>query len=218
MTGVALAVFAYLLGSLSPSLILGKLLRGIDLREHGSGNLGATNSFRVLGRLVGSLVLVADLLKGFLPVLLARQLTDPWTTVIVALFAILGHNYSLFLRGKGGKGVATGGGAVLAMMPTIMALQVVIWGLILLVTGYVSLASIVATLLFPVVVMVAGKPLAYLVFAIVGALVVLWAHRQNLRRLVRGTERRARFRWLGRRGSVGPSEDTPGDRHGSIDV
>jgi acyl phosphate:glycerol-3-phosphate acyltransferase len=217
-TALALVVFAYLLGSLSPSLILGKLLRGIDLREHGSGNVGATNSFRVLGRGLGSVVLAADLFKGFLPVLLARLLTDPWTTVLVALFAIAGHNYSLFLRGRGGKGVATGAGTVLAMLPTILAVQLAVWAVILLLTGYVSLASVVAVALFPVLAAATGQPPAYLVFSLAGSLVVLWAHRSNMRRLASGTERRAGFRWFRRSAGKGSHNSGGGDRGGISDA
>jgi glycerol-3-phosphate acyltransferase PlsY len=191
--GMALA--AYLLGSLSPSLLLGRLVRGVDLREHGSGNLGATNAFRVLGKRLGTVVLAADLLKGFLPVLLARLVAGPWVVVLVAFMAIAGHNYSVLLRGKGGKGVATGAGALLAMVPLILTVQATLWGLVFLTTGYVSLASLAATLLLPVLTTTTGQPLAYLVFSFAGAAVVVWAHRGNVVRLVRGTERRVRFRW-----------------------
>jgi acyl phosphate:glycerol-3-phosphate acyltransferase len=215
VTAVALAVFAYLLGSLSPSLLLGRLFKGIDLREHGSGNLGATNAFRVLGRGWGILVLAADLLKGFVPVLLARLLTDPWPTVIVALCAIAGHNYSIFLRGRGGKGVATGAGTVLAMMPLVLAVQLATWGVVLLASGYVSLASVVATAIFPLLAAFTGQPLAYLVFSVAGAAVVLWAHRSNLRRLAGGTERRLRFSRLRRpRRGQGAQGEPPGGSEG----
>jgi glycerol-3-phosphate acyltransferase PlsY len=214
LQAAGLVIAAYLLGSISPSLLLGRLVRGIDLREHGSGNLGATNAFRVLGKGLGTAVLVADLLKGFLPVLVARVAGGPWLTVLVALAALTGHTYSIWLRGKGGKGVATGAGALLAMMPLIVLLQILIWGLVFLATGYVSLASLAATLILPVLTMLTAQPLAYIVFSFVGAAVVVWAHRSNVVRLVRGTERRVTFRW--HRGGHSPAAEEEDQGRGQL--
>jgi glycerol-3-phosphate acyltransferase PlsY len=210
LRSLGLVVLAYLLGSLSPSLYLGKLLRGVDLRRHGSGNLGTTNAFRILGKPIGAAVLLADLLKGFLPVLLARLVAGPWVTVLVALAAIAGHNYSFLLRGKGGKGVATGAGTVLAMLPLLLLIQVSVWGVVFLVSGYVSVGSLGATLLLPVLVIATGQPVAYLVFSLAGSLVVLWAHRTNIARLARGTESRVTFPWHRRKGgSCDPGDPAP---------
>ncbi|HZK48187.1 MAG TPA: glycerol-3-phosphate acyltransferase, partial [Thermoleophilia bacterium] len=104
MTEALLIVGAYLVGSISPSVFLGRLVRGIDLREHGSGNAGTTNAFRVLGTGLGLAVLVADVAKGFVAALTASLLVGPTATVVVALAVMAGHNWSIFLRGKGGKG------------------------------------------------------------------------------------------------------------------
>lgn len=195
MTAVGLIVLAYLAGSLSPSVFLGRLLKGIDVREHGSGNAGTTNAFRVLGTRVGVAVLAGDVLKGFLPVLLARSLSSSVVTVLVAFAAIAGHNWSIFLRGKGGKGVATGAGTLLAMTPVILAVLVTCFLVVLVTTGFVSLASLTAVVLYPILVIATGQSPPYIVFALVASGVVIFAHRGNIARLVRGQERRTRLPW-----------------------
>jgi glycerol-3-phosphate acyltransferase PlsY len=198
LTAVGLVVLGYLVGSLSPSVWLGQAFKGIDVREHGSGNAGTTNAFRVLGIKLGIAVLVLDVVKGIVPVVVARlvlQDEHPAIVVVVAFACILGHNYSVFLRGKGGKGVATGAGAALAMMPLPMAIVVLGFVALLLTTRIVSLASIVCTILFPVMAVVFHQPLAYIAGACVMSVVVLWAHRGNFRRLWRRQEPRVRFPW-----------------------
>jgi len=148
-------VLGYLVGSLSPSVFLGKLFKGVDLRKQGSGNAGTTNAFRVLGVKMGTAVLVADLLKGVIPVVIADLvLGEPIVTVLVALATVAGHNYSIFLRGKGGKGVATGAGAAIAMMPLVGAVLVGLFLLLLLTTRIVSIASIACTVMLPVMAIV----------------------------------------------------------------
>jgi len=198
VVAVALVAGAYLVGSLSPSVFLGRLVKGIDVREHGSGNAGATNAFRVLGTRLGIVVLVADVLKGLLPVLLARYAADPWVTVLVAMAAIAGHNWSVFLKGKGGKGVATGAGVILAMMPMILVVLVAVFAIVLALTSTVSIASLAATVLFPVLTITTHQPLAYVVFSLLGSAVVIYGHRANIRRLVRHEEPRARMPWAAR--------------------
>ncbi|GAB4242036.1 MAG: glycerol-3-phosphate 1-O-acyltransferase PlsY [Thermoleophilia bacterium] len=202
MSEAALVVLAYLVGSLSPSVHLGRVLTGKDVREHGSGNPGTTNTFRVLGTRMGVLVLVLDVVKGFAPVFVARQLAGPEVAVAAAVAALAGHNYSLFLRGRGGKGVATGAGTVLALTPLILAVQLAVFGLVLAATAYVSLASLSAVVLYPVLVIGTGQPFAYMAFSLVGAGLVIWAHRGNIRRLLQGTERKANLPW--RRRKTGP--------------
>jgi len=213
LLGLGLVLLAYLAGSLSPSVILGRALKGIDLREHGSGNPGTTNAFRVLGTWLGLLVFAADLLKGFLPVLLARYVAGPWVTVLVAMAAILGHNWSLFLRGRGGKGVATGAGVILAMMPLTLVLLLAVFFAVFAATRFVSLASITATALFPVLAVAFDQPQAYLAFSMAGSALVIAAHHANIRRLLRGEERRAvlpgRIRRGHRRGQAHPEESRP---------
>jgi acyl phosphate:glycerol-3-phosphate acyltransferase len=207
VTGVLVAVAfvagAYLVGSLSPSVYLGRLLRGIDVREHGSGNAGAANAFRVLGTRLGMAVLAADVLKGFLPVLLvrlllARYITDPSVTVLVAIAAMAGHNWSVFLKGRGGKGVATGAGVILAMMPVISVVLVAVFAITLVLTSTVSIASLTATALFPVLTIATARPLAYVIFSCLSTAVVFYGHRANIRRLVRHEEPRVRLPWAAR--------------------
>lgn len=199
LVAVAFIAGAYLVGSLSPSVFLGRLVKGIDVREHGSGNAGATNAFRVLGTRLGVAVLAADVLKGFLPVMLARYyVAEPWVTVLVAMAALAGHNWSVFLKGKGGKGVATGAGVILAMMPVIVAVLVAVFALVLALTSTVSIASLTATALFPVLTIATARPLAYIVFSLLGSAVVVYGHRANIRRLLRRKEPRVRLPWTAR--------------------
>lgn len=200
LVAVGLVVFGYLLGSLSPSVWLGKLFTGRDVRAYGSGNAGTTNAFRVLGTRLGIAVLLSDILKGVVPVVVARlalkgEDNGPLITVIVALASIFGHNYSLFLRGKGGKGVATGAGAAIAMMPLPMAFVVALFIILLLTVRIVSVASIGATIVFPVTAVVLRQPLPYLIVCCLMSAVVLWAHRANFKRLWQGTEHRVVFPW-----------------------
>ncbi len=200
LTGIGLVVLGYVVGSVSPSVFLGKLVKGVDVRQHGSGNAGTTNAFRVLGMRLGIAVLLADLLKGVIPVLVARlvltgQDSAALVTVFVALACIAGHNYSIFLRGRGGKGVATGAGAALAMMPIPMAFVIAFWIILLLTTRIVSVASIASTIVFPVTAVVLDQPLPYIIVCCLMSLVVLWAHRSNFKRLWRRKESRVVFPW-----------------------
>jgi len=198
--GVALVAFGYLAGSLSPSVFLGRLFQGKDLRQYGSGNAGTANAFRVLGSRLGLAVLFADLLKGGIPVLVTRLVFPeatytPYVVVVVALACVLGHNYSVFLRGRGGKGVATGAGAAVAMMPLPMAVLIALYLVLLFSVRIVSVASIVCTVLFPVMAAVFRQPLPYIVVACLMSVIVLWAHRGNMKRLWQRREPRVNFPW-----------------------
>ncbi len=195
LTAVGLVVFGYLMGSLSPSVFLGKIFKKLDVRENGSGNAGTTNAFRVLGVKLGIAVLLGDVLKGVIPVLVARYFGTPLVTVFVALACIAGHNYSIFLRGRGGKGVAAGAGAALAMMPVPMAFVVALFVILVFAVRIVSVASITCTIIFPVTAVVWHQPLPYLVVCCLMSLVVLWAHRGNFRRLWHRQEKRVVFPW-----------------------
>ncbi len=201
VTAIALVVFGYLFGSLSPSVFLGKIFKNLDVRKHGSGNAGTTNAFRVLGVRLGIAVLICDILKGVIPVLVSRLVLGdeenaPFVTVFVTLACVAGHNYSIFLRGRGGKGVATGAGAALAMMPIPMAFVIVLWVLLLLTTRIVSVASITATIVFPVTAVILDQPWPYIAVCCIISVVVLWAHRANFKRLWQRKEPRAAlFPW-----------------------
>jgi glycerol-3-phosphate acyltransferase PlsY len=207
LTSAGLVILGYLVGSVSPSVFLGRAFKGIDVRKVGSGNAGTTNAFRALGVRLGIAVLFGDMLKGAVPVVVARLVLHdehPAVIVLVAFASVLGHNYSIFLRGKGGKGVATGAGAALALMPIPMAIVVGIFVFLLLVVRIVSIASIAATIMYPVMAVVFQQPLAYIVGACVMAAVVLWAHRGNFRRLWKRQEPRVKFAW--NRGKPGDPE------------
>lgn len=195
MMEALLIVGAYLVGSISPSVLLGRLFKSVDLRAHGSGNAGTTNAFRVLGVRLGLAVLAADVAKGFMPTLAAQLLVGPTATVVVALAAIAGHNWSIFLRGKGGKGVATGVGALLALMPFTALLLVAVFCVVLMSTSLVSLASLSATLTLIPMSVATGKPLPYVVFSLLAVSFVVYAHRGNIRRLVTGSEPRSALSW-----------------------
>jgi glycerol-3-phosphate acyltransferase PlsY len=194
-TAVAVAL-SYVIGSIPAAYLAGKS-RGIDLRRHGSGNLGATNVLRTLGWRVGVVVFVFDLLKGVAPVLaLPRLISGPLSPEVVAILcgvaAILGHFRPIFLRfGKGGKGVATAAGVFLALAPLPMLAAVAIFAVVVLVSGYVSLASLTAAVVLPSLLLVAEGPRSP-VFQISVALAVFvfWTHRANIRRLRRGEEYR----------------------------
>jgi len=209
---IGLIVLGYLVGSLSPSVFLGRAVKGIDVRRVGSGNAGTTNAFRALGVRLGIAVLLLDLLKGVIPVVVARLVLHdgrPVVIVLVAFACILGHNYSVFLRGKGGKGVATGAGAAIALMPIPMAIVVVVFVVLLLTVRIVSVASVTATIMYPVMAAVFQRPLAYIVGACVMSAVVLFAHRGNLKRLWKRKEPRVKFPWNKHRDETGVAEAAP---------
>ncbi|MFN3874292.1 MAG: glycerol-3-phosphate 1-O-acyltransferase PlsY [Flavobacteriales bacterium] len=197
----ALAVaLAYLAGSIPTSVWWGKAFFGIDVREHGSRNAGATNTFRVLGAKAGVPVLIIDVLKGFLPVRILPNLTDlqpdtapwMWLRVSLVLAAVVGHLYPVLAGFRGGKGVATSLGGVLAVHPGAAALCVGVFILVFVASRYVSLSSLSAALAFPLAVtLIWREPSPIKVgFAIVLCLIVFITHRENIGRLLRGEENR----------------------------
>lgn len=214
---IILIISAYLLGSIPFALVIGKGLYGVDVRERGSGNIGTTNVFRVLGSKAGLLVFAGDLVKGFLPVIISINAVSSdnaaLVTVLVAAAAIAGHNWSIFLKGKGGKGVATGGGVILAMMPWLFLLAFAIFWLVLVVDRRVSVASLSAATGLSAATLVTGKPLAYIVFTLLGTAIVFYAHRSNIQRISRGEESRVAMPWSrgGRRRRRGGGVPVPRD-------
>jgi len=196
MSPLAGLLLSYLLGSIPSAYIAGKLTKGIDLREHGSGNLGATNVYRVLGAKVAAVVFLADLLKGAVPVLLFPGWTvashvDHWRFAY-GLAAILGHVRPIFLLGKGGgKGVATAAGVFFALAPYAMAAALLTFVVVVYASGFVSLGSLAGAAVLAVPLLVTNGPRSPLF--VVGALValfVVWSHRANIGRLRRGEEHR----------------------------
>ena len=183
------AILAYLIGSIPSGLILGKLFWHTDLREHGSHNIGATNAWRTLGKGPGIAVFIADSLKGQAGVALGIFLVGtPLAAVIGGLFAIIGHSFSLFLRFRGGKGVATSLGVLTMLMGNVTFIVFVVWFTIVYMTSYVSLGSVVAGFLKPILSALYCYQMEYVLFTVIAAILVIVRHRENIKRLMNGTE------------------------------
>lgn len=196
LISVLIVIICYLLGSI-PFGYLAGLLMGVDIRKQGSGNIGATNVLRILGPVAGSLVFLADATKGILAVFLGQiflPLDATWAGAICGLAAILGHNYSLYLRFKGGKGVATSFATMLALSPSVALLALVIFIFIVALFRYVSLGSITAASSAWLITLVTSEPMAYKLFATVAAILIIYRHHSNIRRLLAGTENRLSFK------------------------
>lgn len=189
MDYILVAVFSYIIGSIPSGLILGRLFWHTDLRAYGSRNIGATNAWRTLGKGAGIAVFIADCIKGQAGVLLGLSLPGtPIAAVIGGLFAIIGHSFSLFLRFHGGKGVATSLGVLTILMGNVTFLVFAIWLIIVYKTRYVSLGSVTAAVLTPILAAAFGYPMEYILFAMLASAVVILRHRENINRLIRGTE------------------------------
>jgi glycerol-3-phosphate acyltransferase PlsY len=193
-------IFSYLVGSIPVGYIFGRVLKGIDIRHYGSGNVGATNVFRVLGPIPGVIVLTLDMIKGLLPVTVIADFVLGFDHILVRLIlglvAVCGHNWTIFLKFKGGKGVATTAGALLGLSLKIPQFGLIallclgIWVLVLLTTGFVSLSSISASIALPVFMLIFDQPLKLLIFAVLLCLFVLVRHKSNISRLLRGEEKK----------------------------
>ena len=189
MTWATLVIAAYIIGSIPMGLIFGKLIWKKDLRQYGSRNIGATNAWRILGKKAGLLIFIFDFLKGQLGVLLgAYFFASPGAMVIGGLFAMLGHMFPIFIGFRGGKGVATGLGVIAALMPKVTAIVFIVWIVLTLITRYVSVASIVAAVLAPILAAVFREPIIYFLFALVAAVFIVFRHRENIQRLKAGHE------------------------------
>ncbi len=192
------AATSYLIGSIPSSYCMGKLLKGIDLREHGSGNLGAANTYRVLGLKAAIPVLLFDIGKGFVAVHYLSRLGGPGTgfALLAALVVVVGHNYSVFVRFSGGKGVGATAGAFLALAPQAVAMCFVLWIVALLATRIVSVASMASAACLPASIPIAnrlfGARVHYSITALaIGAAVIVFVkHRSNIVRLKNGTEKK----------------------------
>ncbi|MEL6706231.1 MAG: glycerol-3-phosphate 1-O-acyltransferase PlsY [Bacteroidota bacterium] len=208
LTLLTTLLLSYLLGSIPSSIIAGKL-HGIDIRQHGSGNAGATNTFRVLGSKVGAAVMLFDMFKGFAATRFLSQIridgmlvvgdatmSAPFLMVLCGLMAMFGHIWTVFAGFKGGKGVATGGGMLLGLVPTAVLIALVLFSIIVYATRYVSLGSILATASIPVVLVVQHfivgdlVALPIFVFCALVPFFIAFTHRANIQRLLAGTESR----------------------------
>ena len=182
-------VLGHVCGSVPSGLWLVQAFHGIDIRNYGSKNIGTTNVFRTVGPKTAVLVLIADAFKGILAVgIMSYFFHNPLLDVVTALGALLGHNYSLFLGFKGGKGVATALGLLIFMMPKVAVASFGIWLVCVLLTRYVSLGSIMAAIFTPPLAWYLGYPSAYVIFSVGAAFFVVLRHKENIHRLLTGTE------------------------------
>jgi glycerol-3-phosphate acyltransferase PlsY len=185
---------SYFVGAIPTSYLAGRIFRGIDLRQHGSRNLGATNVYRTLGWRYAVPVGLVDIAKGAVPVLVfAPQVSSSQLFALACgIVAILGHVFSVFVRFRGGKGVATAAGVMLGLAPLALGVAALTWLLVLKLSGYVSLASIAAAALFPAAVYLLERPdrPEILWLDALVAVAIIWFHRANIRRLLNGTESR----------------------------
>ncbi|MDQ3386455.1 MAG: glycerol-3-phosphate 1-O-acyltransferase PlsY [Actinomycetota bacterium] len=190
MLTVILVLLGYILGSVPTGYLVGRAF-GVDVRTVGSGNIGTANVLRAAGKWAAILTLVGDMLKGFAPVVVARAATDDlWVHAGVALAAVVGHCWPVFLKFKGGKAVATGAGTSIGLAPVVGLGLFAFWWAVVLASRYTSLGAIAVMIVSPVVFILTGQPLAYVVYTVVGGALVLWRHRENARALIGGTERK----------------------------
>lgn len=202
------ALMAYLLGSIPSAIWVGRKFYGIDVREHGSGNAGATNVFRVLGKGPGTVVLLMDIVKGYLAVVLAYMMekhlyseeisnaSNSWFfPVVFGVLSVIGHMLPVFAKFKGGKGVATLFGIIIALDPRVAGLALLVFVLVNIVTGYVSVGSLMAGLSLPVLFLqVFGyRDMSIVVFGVSVGVLIVYTHRKNIKRLLAGEETKSRI-------------------------
>ena len=190
-------LISYLIGSIPTGYLIVKAKTGQDIRTVGSGSTGATNVKRVLGKNYFFLVMLLDALKGALPVVLAKLFATVGISlglapVIAAVAVIIGHSKSIFLQFKGGKSVASGVGTILALNWVVGIVIALIWGVITYTTKYVSVGSIIALVISPFVMYFLGAPIAYVAYCALGAIYIVYLHRENIKRLINGNENKVR--------------------------
>lgn len=186
---VVAAAISYILGSIPNGLIFGKAIWGVDLRQHGSKNIGATNAWRTIGKAGGISIFALDFLKGAISAYLGLHLGgSELAGVLCGILAIAGHSWSVFLAFKGGKGVATGLGVIAALMPEVTLIVFAVWFAIVYFTGYVSLGSIVGAALVPILTLFFGLHTEFLILGLIAAVFIIYRHKSNIERLLNGTE------------------------------
>lgn len=184
-----LTAAAYLIGSIPFGVIVMRLATGRDIRQEGSGNIGAANVYRVTGLRLGIVVLALDLAKGAIAVVLAqRVMPQPVAAVVAGIAVVVGHNWSVFLRGQGGKGIATSYGVLLALSPVAGGVAAAIWIVVVALTRYASAGSLTGVLSVPLVMWLSQEPVEHLVFGVAAVVFAFYRHRANIRRLLRGEE------------------------------
>jgi len=185
-------IISYVLGSIPFGILIGKHFKGIDITKIGSGNIGTANSFRALGPVFGSLVFLGDVGKGVLSCLIAssfvKEPVTPYAVILCGFLAILGHNNSIFLKFKGGKGIATSLGVIIFLDYKIALICFALWAVIVFITKYSSLGSIIGTICLPIFMYFFKKPLPYTVFTVIIAVFAVYKHKENIKRLLKGEE------------------------------
>ncbi|CAN5659755.1 MAG: glycerol-3-phosphate 1-O-acyltransferase PlsY [Actinomycetota bacterium] len=190
MSAFLLILCGYIFGSVPTGILVGRAF-GVDVRSVGSGNIGTANVMRAAGKKAAIFTMLGDMLKGILPVVIARIATDnEWIIASVALAAVIGHCWPVFLGFRGGKGVATGAGTSIALVPIVGLLMFALWWAVAFFTRYTSLAAIVVMLASPFAFIISGQSLPYVLYAILGGAAVIFRHRENAKALVDGTERK----------------------------
>ena len=195
LIGLITAIVAYLIGSIPTGYLIVKAKTNQDIRTIGSGSTGATNVKTVLGKKWFFIVMLLDAIKGALPFVLAKYLTDDIYgiyAVIAAIFVIIGHSKPIFLQFKGGKSVASGVGTILALNPLVGLCIAVIWSVITYISKYVSLGSIIALIVSPFLMYFFKNPIGYIVYCAIAAIYIVYLHRENISRLLKGTENKVR--------------------------
>ena len=192
MKTALIIISCYLLGSIPFGYIVGKLFKKVDIRELGSGNIGTTNAFRILGPPLASLVLIGDIGKGIFSIYLVQYLNiDNLLIITIAGLAVIcGHDWSIFLGFKGGKGIATTFGVVFALNPIISILAVIVWVVVLIITRYASLSSILAVISIMILTILFKQPYEYIVLGALIIILSIFKHKENIERLKSGKERK----------------------------
>lgn len=194
MAFFCLIILSYFFGAIPSGVWIGKIFKNIDVRDYGSKNSGATNSYRVLGAKLGIAVLIIDVLKGFIPLYIASKFNLKYNDlVILGLVAILAHTFSCFISFKGGKGVATSLGVFLFLAPVITLILLVIFILMVYFTKYISLGSITAAFLLPIFTFFTHRDTYLFTLSVVIAIFVIYRHKTNISRLLSGTENKFKF-------------------------
>lgn len=189
--GILILLIGYIFGSIPFGLLIGKVWAKIDIREFGSGNIGVSNVLRTVGTVPALLTLILDSGKGAIPVLLAMRLfEEPTWWLAAGVAAIVGHNWPVFLHFKGGKGVATTAGVLITLAPLVALILFSIWVVTLALSRYISLSSMVASLILPLLMYFMGFPTPYLGLALLVSFFTIYRHRPNIQRLLAGTENR----------------------------
>ena len=187
-----LIIASYFIGAIPTGVVLARAFSGKDIRQEGSGNIGATNVTRVLGKKLGALTLVGDLLKGFLPVWVGSYLVSSLNVVcLMGCAAFLGHLFPVYLKFKGGKGVATALGVFLYLSPIVILVEIIVFVFVVGIWRYVSLGSLIAAASMPLLLVIIGSPKPVVLLSMAFALLIFIKHKANIQRLLNGTENKS---------------------------